>query len=47
MMWNDTGGHSIVDYVLMALFVAVTVWVVIPGGLASRTNLFDRGSGIF
>jgi len=34
--WQDTGGHSFVDYALMALFVAVSVWTTMPGGLGSR-----------
>ena len=40
--WKDGGGHSFVDYALMAIFVGLSVWVVMPGGVASRSKLFMR-----
>jgi len=40
--WKDSGGHNFVDYALMAIFVAAFVWVIVPGGVASRITLFTR-----
>lgn len=40
--WKDSGGHNFVDYALMAICVALTAWVVMPGGVASRMRLFIR-----
>lgn len=40
--WKDSGGHSFVDYALMAIFVALSAWVVMPGGVASRARFFTR-----
>lgn len=42
MLWNDTRGQDLVEYALLAGFVAVAAGALLPGISTSISTIFSR-----
>ena len=41
-IWKDTKGQDLIEYALMAGFVAVAAGAIVPGVAASMRTIFDK-----
>lgn len=41
-IWKDTRGQDLIEYALMAGFVAVAAGAIVPGVAASMRTIFDK-----
>ena len=41
-IWNDTKGQDLIEYALMAGFVAVAAGAIMPGVAASISTIFSK-----
>jgi pilus assembly protein Flp/PilA len=41
-LWKDTRGQDLIEYALMAGFVAVAAGAIVPGVASSITTIFSR-----
>ena len=44
-IWKDTRGQDLIEYALMAGFVAVAAGAIMPGVAASISTIFSKISG--
>ena len=45
-VWKDTRGHDLIEYALMAGFVAVAAGAVMPGVATSISTIFSKISSV-
>ena len=45
-IWRDTRGQDLIEYALMAGFVAVAAGAIMPGVAASITSIFSQVNSI-
>ena len=45
-IWNDTRGQDLIEYALMAGFVAVAAGAVMPGVASSISTIFSKVSSV-
>jgi pilus assembly protein Flp/PilA len=41
-LWKDTRGQDLIEYALMAGFVAVAAGAIVPGVASSMTTIFSK-----
>lgn len=41
-VWKDTKGQDLIEYALMAGFVAVAAGAIVPGVASSMKNIFNK-----
>ena len=45
LVWKDTRGQDLIEYALMAGFVAVAAGAIMPGVATSISKIFSKGIG--
>ena len=45
-IWKDTKGQDLIEYALMAGFVAVAAGAIVPGVATSMKNIFNKINSI-
>ncbi|MCX6620111.1 MAG: Flp family type IVb pilin [Acidobacteria bacterium] len=45
-IWNDTRGQDLIEYALMAGFVAVAAGAIMPNVATSISNIFSKVSSV-
>jgi len=45
-LWRDTGGQDLIEYALMAGFVAVAAGAIMPGVASSISVIFSKVSSV-
>ncbi len=45
-IWKDTGGQDMIEYALMAGFVAVAAGAILPGVSTSISTIFSKVSSV-
>jgi pilus assembly protein Flp/PilA len=45
-IWNDTRGQDLIEYALMAGFVAVTAGSIMPGVSESMSTIFSKVASV-
>jgi pilus assembly protein Flp/PilA len=45
-IWKDTQGQDLIEYALMAGFVAVAAGAIVPGVATSMANIFNKINSI-
>ncbi len=45
-VWNDTKGQDLIEYALMAGFVAVAAGAIMPGVASSISTIFSKISSV-